>query len=335
MRLTLTAIAASAATLLLVSAPSAGAATASAAPTCTEAQAAVDAADRGAHKAQKQVRKAKNRLRAANKRGSAKPRRARQRLRKGLRRARKRLGKARKRLGDASSTARTVCAGPLSPAPAPAPANLLVVLGSSLVPYYAPGLQSLYATTHGVTQLSERSAPGTTSTGLLAGPAWSGALADINAASDTRVVAMDVGGWDAVSGGCDDKFHLPSCPVRRNLARILSRLQSALAGDPGEELLVAMAYYNPGSGLMNATEADYDDKLLGDDLALSCDAGGTLLGLNDVIAEEARDAGVPLANPYPAFKMGGQAFMSDPLHPSPAGSAAIVSAFQAASAPCA
>jgi hypothetical protein len=80
-------------------------------------------------------------------------------------------------------------------------------------------------------------------------------------------------------------------------------------------------------GQPDGDEAGFDDKLLGDSDILNCADTGTEIGLNDVIAQEANVHGALLADAYPAFKEGGQAFMGDDIHPSVAGHQAIAEAF--------
>jgi hypothetical protein len=55
---------------------------------------------------------------------------------------------------------------------------------------------------------------------------------------------------------------------------------------------------------------------------------------NAVIFQEARRHAALVADAYPAFKQGGQAFMADYIHPNDAGHAAIADAFREASVPC-
>jgi hypothetical protein len=100
-----------------------------------------------------------------------------------------------------------------------------------------------------------------------------------------------------------------------------------------------MAYYNPASGLGDDgqpySERIADRGLLGTDLVVDCEiTAGTGVGLNDVISQEAGRRGVLVADPYLAFKAGGQSFMADDVHPNDAGHAAIAAAFRGASPVC-
>jgi hypothetical protein len=96
-----------------------------------------------------------------------------------------------------------------------------------------------YQSTLGVTQLSNRAQSGEDSGSIRTGGQLASALADINAASDTRAVTIDIGGNDRE---CADRW--ASCPFRYNLFATLSDLKEALDSDPGTESFAAMAYYN-------------------------------------------------------------------------------------------
>ena len=77
-----------------------------------------------------------------------------------------------------------------------------------------------------------------------------------------------------------------------------------------------MAYYNPNSGIGGSQEVSVDQALLGTNLKMGCFDSGQSVGLNDLIYQEAGKLGIPVANPYAAFKQHGQAYMSqtDSLH---------------------
>jgi lysophospholipase L1-like esterase len=217
---------------------------------------------------------------------------------------------------------------------------LYVALGDSVATgvgassSYVERLFSHYQSTLGVTQLSNRAVSGATSGSLRTGGQLDSALADINAASDTRAVTIDIGGNDR--GECAGSWD--SCPFRYNFFATLSDLKAALDSDPGPESFAAMAYYNPASGLGGDgpySESYYDRGLLGTDLVIECEiTAGPRVGINDVIYQEAGRRGAWVADPYLAFKEGGQAFMADSIHPNDAGHAAIADAFREASAQC-
>jgi lysophospholipase L1-like esterase len=191
---------------------------------------------------------------------------------------------------------------------------------------YVGWMYATYQPSLGVDRLLNRSQNGATSTSLKDGGQLAQALADINAASDTEAVTIDIGGNDYLNGQCTTNWDDPStCPYRANLASILSQLQAALDADPADERFAVMAYYNPGVGL--PSEAEFDLAGLGANLAIGLSDTGADVGLNDVIYREAAKLGVPVADPWAAFKAHGQAFMYDRVHPNEAGHAAIAQAF--------
>jgi lysophospholipase L1-like esterase len=190
-----------------------------------------------------------------------------------------------------------------------------------------------YKSTLGVTSIDRLGQPGATSASLLSSQLGS-AVNEINGPSDTRVVTIDIGGNDGLSGcafgasPCTDVF-------KSNFTQALSQLQGALAGDPGDEPLIAMAYYNPESGVGGTPESSRDTQLLGAAKLLDCSDTGDEVGLNDAIAQIAGAHGALLANPYPVFKANGQAYISgDHLHPNDPGHSAIADAFIAAVPAC-
>jgi lysophospholipase L1-like esterase len=242
-----------------------------------------------------------------------------------------------------------------SPAQGASPGGLYVALGDSVAatPWRPPAgsyvdrLFLYYQSTLGVTQLSNRAQGGETSSSIRTGGQLDSALADINAASDTRAVTIDIGGNDALNLLCRGRTASgrigpiwDSCPYRYNFFATLTDLRAALDSDPGSESFAAMAYYNPASGTGDGDGRPYsepiaDRGLLGTDLAIDCETtAGTRVGLNDVIYQEAGRRGLLVADPYLAFKEGGQSFMADDVHPNDAGHAAIAGAFREASAQC-
>jgi lysophospholipase L1-like esterase len=198
---------------------------------------------------------------------------------------------------------------------------------------YVGLLDSGYQSSLGVNQLLDVGQAGASTTTLRDNGQLADALSDINAPSDTKAVTIDIGGADAFFGNeCPGHWDEPNtCPARANLAYIFGQLKTALAGDPGNEPFIAMAYYNPASGKGGSTEPSYDRTLLGTNHAIGCSDAGAKVGLDDVIYQEAGKVGIPVADAYPAFKQHGQAYMSatDSLHvhPNDAGYAAIAQAF--------
>jgi lysophospholipase L1-like esterase len=189
-------------------------------------------------------------------------------------------------------------------------------------------------------QLFNEAQNGASSTSLRNNGQLAAALADITAPSDTKAVTIEIGGAEAFLGGpCPGHWDEPGvCPVRANLAYIFGKLKTALAGDPGTERFTTMAYYNPNSGLGGTQEASVDTTLLGNNHQMGCSDSGQNVGLNDLIFQEAGKLGIPVTNPYPAFKQHGQAYMSQTdsqhIHPNDTGYAAIAQLFRNASGPC-
>lgn len=229
------------------------------------------------------------------------------------------------------------------------PQNLYVALGTSVTAgafarspssRYVGLLFSYYQSVLGVTTLSNLARFGETSGSMRRGGQLAAALARINSASDTRAVTIEIGGNDRLEcADSEGRWIWASCPVRSNLAATLSSLRAALDRDPGDETFVAMAYYNPASGLGGdvpfSGESWWERGLLGSDLTVSClTSAGPEVGLNDIIFQEAGRYGASVANAHPAFKVGGQGFMFDELHPNDAGHAAIADAFRIPSAEC-
>jgi lysophospholipase L1-like esterase len=227
-------------------------------------------------------------------------------------------------------------------AESPSSGGLYVAIGDSLTAGTGatPGhgfvdlLFAHYQSTLGVTDLSTRTGFAMTSAVLLTGGELNKALADINGSSDTRVVTITIGGND-VEFACDFDFTSSACPFRSNFFATLTDLQSALGNDPGEEPLIAVAYYNPFGG--EPTAAMWDRALLGTPAKLGCADAGEELGLNDIVAQEAASHDARVANAYPAFEAGGDAYLWSPgndAHPNDAGYAALAELFRNAESPC-
>ena len=200
---------------------------------------------------------------------------------------------------------------------------------SSASKSYVGILFSAFQSNLGVTQLLNRSRAGETSGSLRTGGQLAAALADINAASDTAVVTLEIGGNDLLGGGaCTSAWDEPSCPFRANFGATLDDLAAALAGDPGDDILTTTMYYNPATGTGSPQEANFDAQLLGANGAVGLTDAGDDVGLNDVIYQESIERSLAVADPYPAFDVNGQAYMSsDHIHPNDAGHAAMAEAF--------
>ena len=115
---------------------------------------------------------------------------------------------------------------------------------------YVGLLDSGYQSSLGVNQLLDEGEAGASTMTLRDNGQLADALADINAPSDTKAVTIDIGGAEAFfDNGCPGHWDQPNvCHTRANLAYILGQLKTALAADPGNEPVIAMAYYNPASG---------------------------------------------------------------------------------------
>lgn len=156
------------------------------------------------------------------------------------------------------------------------------------------------------------------------------ALATINDADDAKAVTIGIGGNEGL-GGCFTSVN-PCGDFGARYEDLLVQVKAALANDPGEELFVVLAYFNPKNGL--AQEVDFDHRLLGANLIADQCPSGSVAGLNDAIMQAASKQGVPVADAYPAFKEHGQAYIGgDQIHPNAAGNLAIAEAFIAPKPP--
>ena len=216
-----------------------------------------------------------------------------------------------------------------------ASADPYVALGDSVAANAGSYVAKLYPEFQaglGANELFNRAVGGQSSGQLISSGQLSTALADINAASDTKAVTIDIGGNDRFQCTNTHWDDPGTCPFRANLASILSQLQGALDGDPGAEAFAIMAYYNPGVG--TSQEGSYDVGLLGNNFAIGASDTGADVGLNDIIFQEAGKLGIPVADAYPPFKQSGQSLMSgDGLHPNQAGHQAIADVFCATLTP--
>ena len=145
------------------------------------------------------------------------------------------------------------------------------------------------------------------------------AQALISDGTDTTVVTVQLGGHDHLTGNCAAGWNLPGCDFADGLSSVLGGLREALATDPGVERFVVVAYHNPASGQGGAQERDFDRGLRGTDGRLDAGAHGDAWGMTDVIGWLACRHGAALADPWAAFKAGGQALLADPLHPNATG----------------
>ncbi len=194
-------------------------------------------------------------------------------------------------------------------------------------------LYSQFQSSLGVSSLVDTAKPGESSDSMRSGGQLADALAAINAPTDTRAVTIDTGGADALLGGsCPGHWDDPgACSFRANFSSILRQLQTALASDPGDEVLTAMIYPNPSQGKGDAEEASRQAALIGANGKIACGDSGAEVGLDDAILQEADKLGVPVANPYADFVKHGRAYWDESdslqLHPNDAGYAAIAASF--------
>jgi GDSL-like Lipase/Acylhydrolase family len=177
----------------------------------------------------------------------------------------------------------------------------------------------------GLDRLSNLAVPGETSGGMrVAGGQLARALTAIDAADDTRVVTLDIGGNDA-RGSCSGGVNAPACGFVANYGAIVDELALALARDPGDELFQVMPYYNPYVG--TTAEDLADAVLLGTDRRVDCGGTGDAVGFDDVIACRGAAAGATAVDPYATFRLGGQALLADSIHPNELGHAYLACLF--------
>ena len=223
--------------------------------------------------------------------------------------------------------------------PAGAQADPYIALGDSYTAGSGSYASSLYATYQGTLGADAfvNLASGGATAGSIASSQVPTALSLINDnATDTKAVTVLAGGNDILSGGaCSTTPDGGGCTLRTTLDSIFSQLGGALAADPGDEVFIGGMYPNPSSGTGSALEATRDRQLLGQNGVLQSSDTGADAGLNDIILKEATDEGATTANPYPAFKECGQAFISsDGLHPNTAGHAALAQVFRGEPVTC-
>jgi hypothetical protein len=175
----------------------------------------------------------------------------------------------------------------------------------------------LVAARRGITDV-QRFISGETAAGALTSVLPS-ALAAIGDATDTEVVTVQIGGHDFLRGHCAADWNRPSCDFADSLAALLGETARALDADPGSERFVLVTYYNPASGLGDERERSIDRGLLGADGRVDTAAHGDDWGLTDVSSWLACRRGAAVADPWAAFKSGGQALMADTLHPTTGG----------------
>jgi lysophospholipase L1-like esterase len=211
-------------------------------------------------------------------------------------------------------------------APAVAQADPYIAIGDSYTGGFGQTVFAHYRATLGADEFLSKAQGGATS-GSAVSSQLPAAVADINAASDTKAVTVFIGGADAL-GSCAATREPPGCSLRANMNQIFDTLQAALASDPGDEALTAGVYPNPREGQGNLEEADLDQRLLGSNGFNLADTGDPELGTNEIIHQEAVQNGIPVVDPFDEFVACGLPCTSgDNIHPSPQGYAIIANLF--------
>jgi lysophospholipase L1-like esterase len=222
------------------------------------------------------------------------------------------------------------------PPPPPDDSGLYISLGASTAAGEGASVRSkawvnlyfgyLASNGSGVTRLVNLAQRGHTSTDLRMRQ-LPGAVSSIRESSDTLRVTIGIGRNDLCDNAND-----PGCPLADNLRAILTTLNEALAGDPGDETIQIMEYYN--DGIATAREAATRRYLLGSDLKVDCSGTGSALGLNDLIHCIALEKNALPVELLPAFDAAGESFLAeDHFHPNDAGHLVIARAFGGAVEP--
>lgn len=136
-----------------------------------------------------------------------------------------------------------------------------------------------------------------------------------DAATDTRVVTLSLGGNDVgvllndVSDPCVQNPASEECRVlivaalqgaAQRYPIILGGIDAALDADEGDEQVYVMTVYNPFGGLGAPYEDAVDAVLLGTDLRIDCTAlDPSAFGLNDIIACTATFFGMTVVDAHP------------------------------------
>jgi len=211
--------------------------------------------------------------------------------------------------------------------PSASAAGRYVAIGDSIAGS-AGSYVDIVAARRGITDV-QRLISGETAAGALRSVLPS-ALASIGDPSDTEIVTVQIGGHDFLTGHCNADWNRPSCDFADSLAVLLDETARALVADPGPERFVVVTYYNPASGLGDERERSIDRGLLGADGRVDTAAYGDDWGLTDVSSWVACRRGAAAADPWGAFKAGGQALMADTLHPTAAGQTLLADLVQRA-----
>jgi hypothetical protein len=211
------------------------------------------------------------------------------------------------------------------PVAAAAPAHTLyLALGDSLVSGdgasapdhtgYVPRLAGYFqGAAHGdADQLVNLGVGGTTTAQLLAGQVVQAVALIDDPDTDVRVITISVGGNDllnlmndpgdpclanAASPACQGLIATALLGVAQRMPAILTALQTALAGDPGDEKIFVLLPYNAFDGTGHPLEAVIDLVERGAVPGAACGD----MGLDDILACSATSLGAIVVDPYPLF----------------------------------
>jgi lysophospholipase L1-like esterase len=202
---------------------------------------------------------------------------------------------------------------------------------------YVPALYAFFRQPqHGnVDQLVNEAVSGDTSGKLLNDGQLATAIEAINAPTDVRVVTLDIGGNDIrtllapgspcltnpSSAACQQLVAAVLNDFAANYAQTLGELTQALEGDPGNETVLVMTYYNPFSGT---------------GLPIDLLAEAAVRGLNSLIASIGGQYGATIVDVYPLFERKGPLLthiLTGDIHPNDAGYQVIADAFISAYKP--
>jgi lysophospholipase L1-like esterase len=182
---------------------------------------------------------------------------------------------------------------------------------------YVPRLDGYFQGHAGTTDLVNIAVRGENTSSFIAGQLGP-AIAEISDPStDTAVVTLSIGGndlgdllsvppcsLDPSSAACQAAVYGALVGVSNNLPVILYSLRTALAGDPGDEKIFILTYWNAFGGTGSPFEVPIDYALLGSDLTIDCAADQqdpTKVGLNDLLACIGMAFGAVVVDLYPVI----------------------------------
>jgi lysophospholipase L1-like esterase len=182
---------------------------------------------------------------------------------------------------------------------------------------YVPRLAGYFQGHAGTTELVNIAVRGENSSSLIAGQLGQAIASINNPSTDTAVVTLSIGGndlgdllsvppcsLDPSSLACQAAVYGALVGVSSNLPVILYSLRTALAGDPGDEKIFILTYWNAFGGTGSPFEVPVDYALLGSDLTIDCAADQqdpTKVGLNDLLACIGMAFGAVVVDLYPVI----------------------------------